>query len=299
MILSLSVGPTGFSLAALQIPLSVRLPRMVLGVFAGGILSLVGATLQGLLQNSLVDPYTLGVASGAAFGASLALIFQAGNSWFILLLSFLCALFTISLVYSIARIKGRLTKTGLVLAGVIISFLFSSLVMLTMVFTKKPLAQIIYLLMGHLGIIFTPKTLILFLISAILGIAVSIFLFGFERQLDILSTNEEAAESLGVDTQKVTQQIFIAASLLVALVITFTGAISFVGLIVPHIVRLVFGPRHRFVLPGSFLLGATVLLFADILARTIAPIELPLSIVTALFGVPLFIYLLKTRLSSA
>jgi len=296
IICSLALGPTGFSFASLQIPLFVRLPRVVLGIFAGGVLSLVGATLQGLLQNPLVDPYTLGVASGAAFGASVALLFGSGTNILVLLFSFIGALFTIILVYSIARIKGRITKTGLVLAGVIVSFLFSSLTMLSMVFSKKPLVQTLYLLMGHLGMVFTAKSLILFIVSALLTIIGSIYLFSYWRSLDILSTNEEAAESLGIDTRKVTQRIFAVSSLLVALVVSFTGAISFVGLIIPHIVRLVFGPNHRTLIPGSFLLGASVLLFADILSRTVAPIELPLSIVTALLGVPFFIYLLKTKL---
>jgi len=296
IICSLALGPTGFSFASLQIPLFVRLPRVVLGIFAGGVLSLVGATLQGLLQNPLVDPYTLGVASGAAFGASVALLFGSGTNILVLLFSFISALFTIILVYSIARIKGRITKTGLVLAGVIVSFLFSSLTMLSMVFSKKSLVQTLYLLMGHLGMVFTAKSLILFIISALLTIIGSIYLFSYWRSLDILSTNEEAAESLGIDTRKVTQRIFVVSSLLVALVVSFTGAISFVGLIIPHIVRLVFGPNHRTLIPGSFLLGASVLLFADILSRTVAPIELPLSIVTALLGVPFFIYLLKTKL---
>ncbi len=296
IVLSLYLGPTGFSFSSLQIPLRIRLPRVVLGIFAGGVLSIVGAALQGLLQNPLVDPYTLGVASGAAFGASIALLFGTATNITVLLFSFVSALITIFSVYTVARIKGRITKTGLVLAGVIMSFLFSGLTMLAMIFSKKPLAQTIYLLMGHLGIVFTPKILTLFIISFLLIIIGSIYLFSYWRSLDILSTNEEAAESLGVDTRKVTQGIFIVSSLLVALVVSFTGAISFVGLIIPHIVRLIFGPSHRNLIPGSFLLGASVLLFADILTRTITPIELPLSIITALFGVPFFIYLLKTRL---
>jgi len=296
IILSLCIGPTGFSFTALQIPLSIRLPRVVLGIFAGGTLALVGAALQGLLQNPLVDPYTLGVASGAAFGASVALLFGSGTNILVLLFSFAGAFITILLVYSVARIKGRITKTGLVLAGVIVSFLFSSLTMLSMVFSKKPLTQTIYLLMGHLGIVFTARTLILFSLSVLITIIGCIYLFSYWRTLDILSTNEEAAESLGIDTRKVTQRIFLVSSLLVALVVSFTGAISFIGLIIPHIVRLVFGPKHRTLIPASFLLGAGVLLYADILSRTVAPIELPLSIVTALLGVPFFIYLLKTKL---
>ncbi len=296
MTISFLLGPTGFSLASLQIPIMIRLPRVLAGVFAGGILSSVGATLQGLLQNPLVDPYTLGIASGAAFGTSLALLFGTKTNILVFLFSFASALITIIFVYGIARIKGRITKTGLVLAGVIVSFFFSSLVMLTMVFSRKPLTQTLYLLLGHLGIVFTTQNFLLFIIALLLAMGGFCYLFSYWRTLDILSTNEEAAASLGIDTKKVTQEIFIVTSLLVGLVVSFTGAISFIGLIIPHIVRLIFGPTHRRLLPYSFLLGSSGLLIADILARTLAPIELPLSIVTALLGVPFFIYLLKTKL---
>lgn len=294
--LSFICGPTGFKIQALSIPITIRLPRVLLGIFAGGVLALVGATLQGLLQNPLVDPYTLGVASGAAFGTSIAFLFGTRTTGLVLLFSFLCAQITIILVYSVARIKSRITKTGLVLAGVIVSFLFSSLTMLVMVFSRKPLAQTIYLLLGHLGIVFTFQNLIIFIIAAIFAVVFSSYLFSYWRSLDILATNEEAAASLGVDIGKITKEIFFISSLLVALVVSLTGAISFVGLIVPHIIRICYGPNHRRVIPYSFLLGASLLLLADILSRTIAPIELPLSTITALFGVPFFIYLLKTKL---
>lgn len=294
--LSIYLGPTGFSFNALEIPFAIRLPRVLLGIFAGGILSLVGATLQGLLSNPLVDPYTLGIASGAALGTSIALYFGLGPSILVLFFSFVCALITTLLVYSLARIRGQITKTGLVLAGVITSFLFSSLVMLIMVSSRKPLTQTIYLLMGHLDVVFTAQNFLIFIAFVLLALAGSVYLFSYWRALNILSSNELVAESLGINTKKTTQRIFLVSSLLVALVVSLTGAISFVGLIIPHIVRLSFGPDHRTLLPYSLLLGATMLLFADILARTIAPFELPLSVVTTLFGVPFFIYLLRTKL---
>lgn len=296
IVLSFSLGPTGFSLSDLSIPLEIRLPRIVLGIFAGGILALVGATLQGLLQNPLVDPYTLGIASGASFGAMIGFIIGRFGTFTIPVFSFLGALVTILIVYNLAQVKGKITKISLVLAGVIMSFLFSGLVMLFMVLSRKPLAEIIYLLMGRLNVVFTNELLIIFIIVFILSLPVMFYLFSKWRSLNILSMNEEVASSLGIDTQKLTSNIFIASSFLIAVVTSFTGAISFVGLCVPHIIRLIYGPDHYKVLPLSFLLGATLLLFTDLVARSIAPIELPLSVITALFGVPFFIYLLKKKL---
>jgi iron complex transport system permease protein len=267
-----------------------------LGIFAGGILALVGATLQGLLQNPLVDPYTLGIASGASFGAMIGFILGRFGIFTVPVFSFLGALATILAVYNLARVKGKITKISLVLAGVIMSFLFSGIVMLFMVLSRKPLAEIIYLLMGRLSVVFTNELLILFIIVFIISLPVIFYLFSKWRSLNILSMNEEVAESLGIDTQKLTRNIFIASSFLIALVVSFTGAISFIGLCVPHIIRLIYGPDHYRVLPFSFLLGASLILFTDLVARSIAPVELPLSVITALFGVPFFIYLLKKKL---
>jgi iron complex transport system permease protein len=296
IILSFGFGPTGFSLSDLRIPLQVRLPRILLGIFAGGILAMVGASLQGLLQNPLVDPYTLGIASGASFGAVIGYLFGRMGVFTVPVFSFLGALSTMFLVYNLAIVKGKITKISLVLAGVIMSFLFSGIVMLLMVLTRKPLTEIIYLLMGRLNVVFTTELLLSFIIIVILSIPVMIYLFSKWRSLNILSMNEEVAESLGVDTHKITRNIFTASSFLIALVVSFTGAISFIGLCVPHIIRMIYGPDHYKLLPYSFLLGASLLLFTDLAARSIAPIELPISVITALFGVPFFVYLLKKKL---
>ena len=296
VILSFSLGPTGFSFFDLTIPLEIRLPRIILGIFAGGILALVGASLQGLLQNPLVDPYTLGIASGASFGAVIGYLFGRFGVFTVPIFSFIGALVTMFAVYNIARVKGKVTKISLVLAGIIMSFLFSGIVMLLMVLTRKPLTEIIYLLMGRLNIVFTNELLISFIIIFILSIPVMIYLFSKWRSLNVLSMSDEVAESLGVETQKLTRNIFVASSFLIALTVSFAGAISFVGLCVPHIIRLIYGPDHYKVLPYSFLLGASLLIFTDLIARSVTPIELPLSVITALFGVPFFIYLLKKKL---
>ncbi|MEO0075258.1 MAG: iron ABC transporter permease [candidate division WOR-3 bacterium] len=296
IILSFGLGPTGFSLSDLTIPLQVRLPRIILAIFSGGVLGMVGASLQGLFQNPLVDPYTLGIASGASFGAVIGYLFGQIGVYTVPIFAFMGALMTMFLVYKLALVRERITKIGLVLAGVIMSFLFAGMVMLLMVLSHKPLSEIIYLLMGRLNIIFTNELLISFMVVLIISIPLLFYLFSKWRALNVMSMNEEVAESLGVDTQKLTRSIFITSSLLVGFVVAFSGAISFIGLCVPHIIRMIYGPDHYKVMPLSFLLGASLLIFTDLIARSIAPIELPISVITALFGVPFFIYLLKKKL---
>jgi iron complex transport system permease protein len=294
-VLSLGIGPNGFALPSTSVMTNIRLPHVLIGIFAGGVLAVVGAALQGLLGNVLVDPYTLGVANGAALGTTLGVVIGLGAGILSPILSIAGAIATLLLVYSLARINGRITRTGLVLSGVIIGLFLSGLVMLLMVMSRKPLDQIIYLLMGNLDVVLTPSRLWLVIACGVLTLAGLVWLYSYQRALNIMATNEEVAESLGVNTQQVTKIVFFVSSALVGLVVAFAGAISFVGLIVAHLARLIFGPDHGRVLPASFLLGATLLLLADILARLTTPV-LPLSVVTAFLGVPFFIYLYRTRL---
>lgn len=295
-VLSLGLGPTGCSFSNPAIILQVRLPRVLLGILAGGVLSFVGTSLQGVLQNPLVDPYILGVASGGAFGASLALVMGQATHLSLPIFAFLGAFLAMALVYALARIAGKLSKVGIIMAGVAIGFLFSALVMLVMVLSRKPLAQIVYILLGNLGLVFTRELGIGFAVVTLISIIAMVVVYGRSRELNILGSGEEAAQALGVDTRHLSRELLLLSSLLVGLVVAFTGSIAFVGLMIPHIVRLRFGPDHRVVLPASFLLGATFLLGSDLVARSIAPVELPLSVVTSIFGVPYFIYLMRTRL---
>lgn len=307
-LLAATFGPAGFSLDSAL--LQSRIPRLVLTVFAGGMLALVGASLQGLLQNPLVDPYIIGTASGAGIGVALSALpgvgvavsaFLGGASVIVRpLFAFGGAVGALFLVYALARMRGRVSRLSLILAGVAVSFVGSSLIMVLMVLSREQLSTIIYFLMGSTKQVFTPLKLWVFVSSAVLSLGAAGWLIARWRSLDILSTNIEAAESLGVNTQKLTGEVFVLSALLVGVVVAFAGAISFVGLIVPHIVRFLFGPRHLRVLPASFLAGASLLLASDLVLRgfsMVSGVDLPLSVVTTLVGVPFFLFIMRRRLT--
>jgi iron complex transport system permease protein len=284
--LGILIGPSPLDADILQL----RLSRVILGVFAGGILAFCGCLLQGLFGNPLVEPYTLGSASGAALGASIGiLIFGAISP----VLAFLGSLGVGFFVYTVARIEGGMLRDRLILAGVVLSFLCSSLVMIIMVMGGRELYEILYLLMGYLGIIInaTNRIMIVALIAISLGIVA--FLYRYHRELDIISQGTETAAGLGIDIQKFSLIIFFSTALLVGLTVSIVGAIGFVGLIIPHVSKLLFGPKHRFNLGASFILGATFLVLADTLSRIITVYELPVGVVTSLVGVPFFIYLYR------
>ncbi len=280
--------------------IKLRALRIVLTVFAGGILALVGAALQGLLQNPLVDPYIIGTSSGAGVGVALALLLGVSSIIGRPLFAFAGGVAALFLVYIIARMKGKLSRLSLILAGVAVSFVGSSLIMVLMVLSKEQLSQIIYFLMGSVNEVFTPVKLVVFIISAAVSMIGVFWLLARSRSLDIISANVEAAETLGVDTRKLTAEVFTISALLIGVVVAFTGAISFIGLIVPHIARYIFGAKHLKVLPASFMLGAILLLVSDICLRLFARISgvyLPLSVVTTLFGVPFFLVVMKRKMA--
>jgi len=279
-------GPTHLDADILQL----RIWRVVLGVFAGGVLAFCGCMLQGLFGNPLVEPYTLGAASGAALGASIGIIVFGAISP---ILAFLGSLGVGFFVYTIARIEGGLLRDRLILAGVVMSFLCSSLVMIIMVTGGRELYEVLYLLMGYLGIIINATNRIMIITLIVISIGLVVFLYRYHRELDIISQGTETAAGLGIDIQKFSLVVFFTSALLIGLTVSIVGAIGFVGLIVPHVSRLLFGPRHRFNLGASFVLGATFLILADTLSRVITVYELPVGVVTSLVGVPFFIYLYK------
>jgi len=279
-------GPTHLDADILQL----RIWRVVLGVFAGGVLAFCGCMLQGLFGNPLVEPYTLGAASGAALGASIGIIVFGAISP---ILAFLGSLGVGFFVYTIARIEGGLLRDRLILAGVVMSFLCSSLVMIIMVTGGRELYEILYLLMGYLGVIINATNRIMIITLIVISIGLVVFLYRYHRELDIISQGTETAAGLGINIQKFSLIVFFTSALLIGLTVSIVGAIGFVGLIIPHVSRLLFGPKHRFNLGASFVLGATFLILADTLSRIITVYELPVGVVTSLVGVPFFIYLYK------
>ena len=273
-----------------------RVPRIFLAALTGAALSVAGAVFQSLLRNDLAAPFTLGVSSGAALGAviamSLGLHYTVAGIPTVPIAAFLGALGAITLVFSLARTRtGEFPTTVLLLAGVTVNFFFAALVMLIHYlsdFTQS--FRIVRWLMGGLDIT-SYKTLISISPMIFIGFGV---LMAFSRDLNVISTGIQSAISRGVEVVKVQKIGFIMASLLTGAVVALSGPIGFVGLIVPHIVRLIVGPDLRILLPASMFFGASFLIMCDTLARTIiAPTEIPVGIITAMLGGPFFVWLLK------
>lgn len=286
--LELFIGPGKLTEEIFQL----RINRIIIGIFAGSLLAFCGGVLQALFVNPLVEPYTLGSASGAALGASLGIVlFGYANPVF----AFVGAMMTGVFVFAIARIEGGLLRERLILAGVVMSFLCSSLVMIIMIAGKKELYEVLYLLMGYLGIVVTPQNRIMIILIFIISIFLILYIFRFYREFDIISTGIETATSLGIDIQKFSVEVFVIATLLVSFAVSIVGAIGFVGLVVPHISRMLFGPKHLKNLAGSLFLGPAFVLFADALTRILTVYELPTGIITSIVGVPFFIYLYRRR----
>ncbi len=274
----------------------LRLPRVLMAVFGGAGLALAGAVLQGTLRNPLASPFTLGISGGAAFGAALAIILGAGFSgtgrYLLITNAFAFALLAALLVYGLSAARG-ITAEAMVLAGVAMNFLFMALTSLLQYFGgSEEVKAVVFWLMGSLHTASWEKLLP---VVAVFSISLPLLL---RRAWDLnaLATGDETARSLGTDVERVRVSSMLAAVLLTASIICFTGIIGFVSLLAPHIARLLVGPDHRFLLPASAIVGALVLLGADSLARTVvAPIELPVGIVTSFLGIPLFLYLLLSR----
>jgi iron complex transport system permease protein len=274
--------------------LSLRLPRAILAGLVGAGLSVSGAAFQALLRNPLADPYVLGVSGGAAVGAVIAILLGLGTFSFGLpLASFLGALVTILVVFYFGRQDGKIHPNTLLLAGVITGSFLSALIMFFIsVSRREELHTIIFWLMGDFSFSNARAILIIFPY-----ISLGVFLLYLRsRQLNLILSGEEHAVQLGVDVGKLKLLSYLLASLITAASVSACGLIGFVGLIIPHSVRLIFGPDHRLLIPSAALLGASFLIASDTLARSLlAPVELPVGVITAALGGPFFIYLLRTR----
>jgi cobalamin transport system permease protein len=279
------------------IVLQLRMPRVLLGFLVGSSLASVGVILQALLRNPLADPYILGVSSGAALGVSLAVLFGLGGmAWLIPTLpiyGFFGGLLALVVLYRMSASYDRLPVHSVLLAGVILNAIFSALIMfITSIMEPNRAFGMMAWLMGSLTST-ADHTLVALAIYLVLCLA---WLFKQVNVLNILTLGEEPARSLGVDTERAKRGILITAALVTGAVVSVSGMIGFIGMVVPHAVRLVLGPDHRLLLPASALVGGMVLMMADTFARSFfAPSELPVGIMTALAGGPFFIYLLVWR----
>jgi len=292
-------NPVSWTETQETIVLSLRLPRTLLAGIVGSALALAGAGFQAISRNPLADPYILGVSSGAAFGVVMGVLTGLGAGTGILFLplfGFVGALVAAVVVYGIASIDGRLPVHTLLLAGVVVSLFFSSAIMLASALMQaEELQGVVFYLMGNLRVVSYPT------IGIVLGCLLigTVLIYGQVLALNLLSTGEEAAAQLGVEPEWVKRIIFVACSLVTGAAVSASGSIAFVGLMVPHAVRLCLGSDNRLVIPASLFGGAIFLILADIIARTVAaPLELPVGVITAFLGAPFFAYLLRSRYRS-
>jgi iron complex transport system permease protein len=265
----------------------LRLPRALSAFAVGGLLALSGALLQVLLRNPLADPYVLGVSGGAAVAALLSMLGGLGIGW-VRGNAFLGAFLSMLIVFGLSRLGSVWTQNRLLLTGVVIAAGWGALI--SLILALAPAAQVqgmLFWLIGDLSYATQPAVALAALLA---GLAVALW---FARALNLLLRGENTAAALGENPARLRFAIYLVASLLTAMAVTLAGSVGFVGLVIPHILRLLGGSDHRFLLPACVLLGGGFLTVADTLARSLtAPAQLPVGVVTALLGIPVFLYLL-------
>jgi iron complex transport system permease protein len=267
----------------------IRLPRVLVACLVGAELAVAGVILQDLFLNPLTDPYVTGVSSGAALGATIGIVLHMSNLPWMTVLALIGGFATLGIVWMAARRRGRIDIFVLLLAGVTISYLASALVTVLMIRANQDMYAIVYWLMGSFSGRGWPDVEI-----ALVAVPFMIAPLFFAREMDILLQGEKRALELGVEVERTKRMLLVTAGVLTAIAVSVSGIIGFVGLVVPHIVRLLVGPGHRSLLPVSLLLGASMMGIADLLSRTvIAPNEIPVGVVTTFVGAPLFVYLLR------
>jgi iron complex transport system permease protein len=286
-----------WSEAQVSIVWLIRLPRVLMALCVGAGLAVVGVTMQAVVRNALADPYILGISSGASVGAVLVLglgTFAFAGAYAISLGAFLFALLTFGLVFLLAQSAGRLAPGRLILAGVACSYLFSGLTsLITLTSHNRELAQSV--LAWLLGSLAGSDWIDLTLPAAVLLLGAG-YLTLQARSLNALCAGDESAATLGVNVSRFRRQLFLIMSLITGVLVATSGAIGFVGLMIPHVVRMMVGADHRRVLPLSALIGSIFLIWVDVVARTaITPQELPVGVITSLLGGPFFIWLLYTQ----
>ncbi|MEV4971550.1 FecCD family ABC transporter permease [Streptomyces scopuliridis] len=276
----------------------VRLPRVLLGVIVGAGLAVVGTVLQALVRNRLADPFLLGISSGASAGAVLVMVLGIGGGITTTVAmpaaAFAGSLLALALVYGLARRRGAMTGGRLVLAGVAVAYILSALTTLILIVSARPehFQEAMYWTFGGLGSA-RWSTLLLPAVALTLGTAL---LMALARPLDLLLAGEEGATVLGLDTSRFRAAVFVLTSLVTGVMVASSGAVGFIGLLVPHAARMAVGASHRALLPVAALGGAVILVAADLAARTVAaPQDVPVGVLTALTGGPAFLWLMRRR----
>lgn len=277
----------------------IRLPRVIGGALIGAALATAGVLFQGLLRNPLADPYVIGTSAGAALGATLAMMLPINLAFlgfgFVPVAAFVGALAAVTLVYNLARIGGRTSVISMLLAGFVVSALLAAIITFIMSFSDRlglNLRSIFSFLMGHVSV--TNWEQIAVITPLVIGGVIGARFLALP--LNALSLGEEGAAYVGIEVEQSKRFILALGSLLTAAAVSISGLIGFVGLVMPHAVRLILGPDHRRLLPTSALAGAIFVVVADLLARTIlAPAEIPIGVITALIGAPFFLFLLRRR----
>jgi len=280
-----------------SIVFQVRLPRVLGGVLVGAALSAAGVLFQGLFRNPMADPYIIGTAAGAAFGATLAMLLPLSLVFYgfglVPIAAFLGALGSVIIVYRLARFGGKAPIVSMLLAGFVMSSFLVAIVMLLLTMSDRlglRIQQVFAFLMGGISVTYWQQIAVIAPL-VLIGIIVTQF---FAGHLNAFSIGEEGASYLGIDVEREKMIILGIGSLLTACAVSLGGLIGFVGLIMPHAMRLILGPDHRLLLPASALAGASFLVIADLLARTLlSPAEIPVGVLTAIIGAPFFIYLLR------
>jgi iron complex transport system permease protein len=274
----------------------LRAPRVMLAFLVGGSLGVCGAALQAMIRNPLAEPYLLGLSSGAGLGAVIAIATRAAGAWAVPIAAFIGALAAVALVYRLSLVAGRrLDPHVLLLSGVVVGAFAGALMSAVMVLSDAPGVRNAFLwLLGGFGAA-SWRALGVFSVYASLPVALLLF---HARSLDLIALGDEPAQHLGADVDRLRRLVYLCTALLTAASVATCGIIGFVGLVVPHAVRTMFRPVHRTLLPVVFVVGGCFLVLADVVSRVaVRPLELPVGVVTALIGVPLFALLLRRTLA--
>lgn len=274
-----------------EIIYNLRLPRALLAFTVGAGLSVVGTSYQAILKNPLAEPYILGISGGGALGAIIS--FLLGLPFiFTQFIAFLGALLVMFFVYFVSRRYGELDPKVLLLSGVMISSFCGSLILIIMTMLNENLRDALFWVIGNLSLADTNSLIFVMPVTIIAALVISFY----GQKLNVLSLGDEQAKVLGINTQQVKNIIYILSSLVVGSVVAVSGLIGFVGLIIPHMSRRLFGMDNRIIVPVSFFMGGSYLIIADTISRTlIPPIEIPVGAVTALIGAPIFIFIMKRK----